>query len=65
MSNDFFLLFQYICKIFLQNFNEFFLMIGRPARFHGSADSGLSDFSGSSGTGSSATVSRSAGEEVS
>lgn len=38
---------------------------GRPARFHGSADSGLSDFSGSSGTGSSATVSRSAGEEVS
>ena len=38
---------------------------GRPARFHGSADSGLSDFSGSSGTGSSATVSRNAGEEVS
>ena len=38
---------------------------GRPARFHGSADSGLSDFSGSSDTGSPATVSRNAGEEVS
>ena len=29
MSNHFFLLFQYICKIFLQNFNEFFLIHNR------------------------------------